>query len=114
MFVMPSSLLCFLRQRHPIHDGPFLGVRDPCGVEPVGEPVGGSRGVMPDEGGGEVLRDAGTLALGDEPLPGGVEHGASEGWMLSPDPCVGFDDPVDREMREEAPLWGEVLIQHAL
>jgi len=33
---------------------------------------------MSHEGGGEVLRSACALALGDEPLAGGVEHGALE------------------------------------
>ncbi|OAH07496.1 hypothetical protein pfor_14c1744 [Rhodobacteraceae bacterium SB2] len=31
---------------------------------------------MPDERGGEVLRGACALALGDEPLAGGVEYKA--------------------------------------
>ena len=34
--------------------------------------------MMPYEGGGEVLRGACTLALGDEPLAGGVEYAALE------------------------------------
>jgi hypothetical protein len=34
--------------------------------------------VMPDEQGGEVLRGACALALGDEPLAGGVEYKALE------------------------------------
>ena len=34
--------------------------------------------MMSHEGGGEVLRSACTLALGDEPLSGGVEYRASE------------------------------------
>ena len=33
---------------------------------------------MPYEGGGEVLRGACTLALGDEPLAGGMEYAALE------------------------------------
>ena len=33
---------------------------------------------MPDERGGEVLRGACALALGDEPLAGGVEYAALE------------------------------------
>ena len=33
---------------------------------------------MPDERGSEVLRGARTLALGDEPLAGGVEYAALE------------------------------------
>ena len=33
---------------------------------------------MPDERGGEVLRGSCTLALGDEPLMGGVEYAALE------------------------------------
>ena len=33
---------------------------------------------MPHERGGEVLRGACTLALGDEPLAGGVEYAALE------------------------------------
>ena len=33
---------------------------------------------MSYEGGGEVLRRACALALGDEPLAGGVEYGALE------------------------------------
>ena len=33
---------------------------------------------MSHEGGGEVLRSACTLALGDEPLAGGVEYAALE------------------------------------
>ena len=33
---------------------------------------------MPDKGGGEVLRGACALALGDEPLAGGVEYRALE------------------------------------
>ena len=31
---------------------------------------------MPDEGCSEVLRNPCALTLGDEPLAGGVEHGA--------------------------------------
>ena len=34
--------------------------------------------MMPHEGGREMLRGACTLALGDEPLAGGVEYGALE------------------------------------
>ena len=34
--------------------------------------------MMSHEGGGEVLRRARTLALGDEPLAGGVEYKALE------------------------------------
>jgi hypothetical protein len=34
--------------------------------------------MMPYEGGGEVLRDACALTLGDEPLTGGVEYRALE------------------------------------
>ena len=34
--------------------------------------------MMPDERGGEVLRSTCALALGDEPLAGGVEYAALE------------------------------------
>ena len=40
---------------------------------------------MPDEGGGEVLRGACTLTLGDEPLAGGMEYAALEFRIYSPE-----------------------------
>ena len=39
---------------------------------------------MSYEGGGEVLRSACTLTLGDEPLAGGVEYAALESQGTSP------------------------------
>ena len=43
---------------------------------------------MPHEGCSEVLRDPCALTLGDEPLTGGVEHGAVQFWMSLPEFCV--------------------------
>ena len=51
--------------------------------------------MMPHERCGEVFRNPCALTLGDEPLSGGVEHGAAELWMFSPELCVALHNPVD-------------------
>ena len=58
---------------------------------------------MSHERGGEVLRGACALTLGDEPLAGGVEHGAAQLWMTPAQVSVSLYDLVDVEMREEPP-----------
>ena len=46
--------------------------------------------MMPHEGGREVLRSACALALGDEPLAGGVEHAALEVRVEPPKLGIAF------------------------
>ena len=70
-------------------------------VQPIGQLIGGPRRVMPDEACGEVLRDACALTLGDEPLAGGVEHGAAELWVTPAQVGVALHHPVHAELREE-------------
>jgi len=43
---------------------------------------------MSHKGGGEVLRGACALALGDEPLAGGVEYRSLELWHLPPEVSI--------------------------
>ena len=50
---------------------------------------------MAHEGGCEVLRNTSAFALRDEPLPGGVEHRASQWRMLDPQLGIGLDHPVE-------------------
>ena len=50
---------------------------------------------MSYEGGGEVLRDTCALTLCDEPLAGGVEHGAMKLPVHGPEVGVALDDPID-------------------
>ena len=40
----PPSLAAY-----PLNDLPLLRITDPCGVEPIGQLIGGPCGVMPDE-----------------------------------------------------------------
>jgi len=56
---------------------------------------------MPHEACGEVLGDACALTLGDEPLAGGVEHGATQFWVTPAQVGVALHDPVYRQLREE-------------
>ena len=73
---------------HPLHDLPLLRITDPRRVQPVGQFIGRACGVMPDQGGSEVLGDPCALTLGDEPLAGGVEHGPVQLWMYLPKFCI--------------------------
>ena len=61
---------------------------------------------MTYEGGGEVLRYARALTLGDEPLAGGVEHRAVQLWMETPKASVGLHYPVHGHQGEEPTLLG--------
>ena len=97
----PQSQQQLLRQPDLINDLPFLRITDACGVKPVGQLIGGPRGVMPHKACGEVFRNPCALALGDEPLAGGVEDGASELRMTSAQVGVAFHHPVHAEVREE-------------
>jgi hypothetical protein len=85
-----------------IDDLPFLDVSDPGGVEPVGEAVGRACCLVANEGGCEVLWDARPLALGGEPLSGGVEH---EPRTLEPETFPisrkQLHDSIDRKVREK-------------
>lgn len=69
---------------------------------------------MPLEAGRDVLRHTCTLALGDEPLAGGVEYRASKSGLILPQPGIGFDDPVDAETREQPALRRHTVIQQVL
>ena len=54
----------------------------------------------------EVLRDACALTLCDEPLAGGVEHGAMKLSVHGPEVGIPLHYPVHAELREEpARLW---------
>ena len=57
--------------------------------------------MVPHETCGEVLWNACALTLGDEPLAGGVEHGATQFWVTPAQECVALDDLVHAEVREE-------------
>ena len=46
--------------------------------------------MMPHKGGREVLRGTCALTLGDEPLAGGVEHGALEVRVELPELGIAF------------------------
>ena len=56
---------------------------------------------MPHEACGEVLWDTCALTLGDEPLAGGVEHGAPELWVTPAQVGVALHHPVHSEVREQ-------------
>ena len=56
---------------------------------------------MPDEACGEVLWNTCALTLGDEPLAGGVEHGAAELRVTPAQVSVALYHPVHGEVREE-------------
>ena len=86
-------VLC-LRQPDALDDLPLLCVTDARRVQPVGQLIGGPRGVMAHERRSEVLRNPCALTLCDEPLAGGVEHGASEFWMSLPEFCIPLHDLV--------------------
>ena len=51
--------------------------------------------MMPDEQGGEVLRGACALALGDEPLAGGVEYRALEVRVEPPKPGIALNHSIN-------------------
>ena len=91
------------RQPDLINDLPFLRTTDACGVETIGQLIGGPCGVMPHETCGEVLWNTCALTLRDEPLASGVEHGAAQLWMTPAQVSVSLYDLVDVEMREEPP-----------
>ena len=55
---------------------------------------------MPYETCGLVLWDRSPFTLGDEPLPGRLEHSAIELWVTSYEPSLGFDYPVYGEVRK--------------
>jgi hypothetical protein len=53
---------------------------------------------MSYEGGGEVLRGACTLALGDEPLAGRVEYRASEVRIEPPKLGIALNHSINGEI----------------
>ncbi len=55
---------------------------------------------MSHEGGGEVLRGACTLALGDEPLAGGVEYAALEVREEPPKLGIALNHSINGEIRK--------------
>ena len=55
---------------------------------------------MSHKGGGEVLRSASALALGDEPLAGGVEHAALEVRVEPPKLGVALNHSINGEIRK--------------
>ena len=54
--------------------------------------------MMPDERGGEVLRSACALTLGDEPLAGGVEYAALEVRVEPPKLGVALHHSINGEI----------------
>ena len=73
---------------------------------------------MAREGCGEVLRDTCALTLGDEPLAGGVEHGAFELCVACSEVGIALHDLVHGQTWEEpARLWQggiQQLLQHPM
>ena len=61
---------------------------------------------MTYEGGGEVLRYARALTLGDEPLASAVEHGAVQLLMETAKASVGLHDTVHSHQRKEPTVLG--------
>ena len=57
--------------------------------------------MMPHKAGGEVLRGAFALALGDEPLAGGVEDGPMQLWVTPSQVSIPLHNPVYCEVREQ-------------
>ena len=55
---------------------------------------------MPHERGGEVLRGACALTLGDEPLAGGVEYAAFELRVELPELGVALNHSINGEIRK--------------
>ena len=56
--------------------------------------------MMSYEGSGEVLKGACTLALGDEPLAGGVEYRALEFSVEQPELGVALHHSINCEIRK--------------
>ena len=57
--------------------------------------------MMPHKGGGEVLRSACALTLGDEPLAGGVEYRALEVRVEQINPlCLSSFDKIQQNLTE--------------
>jgi len=54
--------------------------------------------MMSHKGGREVLRGACALALGDEPLAGGVEHAALEVRVEPPKLSIAFYHSINGEI----------------
>ena len=69
---------------------------------------------MAHEGGREVLWCPCTLALGDEPLAGAVEHRASEFWELPPEEGIPLDNLVHGHRGEQPACSWQGGIQQVL
>ena len=69
---------------------------------------------MSYEGGGEVLRRACALTLGDEPLAGGVEDAASELRMTAAQVGVALHHLIDSEIRKQPTSLRQSGIQQVL
>ena len=69
---------------------------------------------MPHEACGEVLGNPCALTLGDEPLAGGVEHGAVQLWMTPAQVGIPLHNLVHAEVREQpARRWQSGIQQSA-
>ena len=102
------------RQPHPLDDLAFLRITDTCGVQPIGQLIGGACGVMAHEGCSEVLRNPCAFTLGDEPLASAVEDGAMQLWVEAAQVGIPLHHLIDSEIRKQPTSPRQSSIQQLL